>query len=294
MASRVRKAIFPVAGLATRFLPATKAVPKEMLPVLDRPLIDYAVDEARAAGIERLVFVTGRGTAVLEDHFGLCLELEAGLEAQGKTAELAALRAGLPPPGAVVFLRQEQPLGLGHAVWCGRHEIGDEPFAVILPDDLVLAGTPCLEQMVKAHSAVGGNMVAVVEVPREQTGRYGILDVEADDGRLVRARGLVEKPPPDEAPSTLSIIGRYILQPQVFEALGHHRRGVGGEVQLTDAIAGLIGRQPFHGFRFEGRRYDCGDRLGLLEANLAVALAGADTGPEARAMARRCLEAAGP
>ncbi|MFQ5954724.1 MAG: UTP--glucose-1-phosphate uridylyltransferase GalU [Kiloniellales bacterium] len=294
MSGRVRKAIFPVAGLGTRFLPATKAIPKEMLPVVDRPLIEYAVDEAKAAGIERFVFVTGRTKGTLEDHFDVALELEATLEAQGKTAELEALRAGLPRPGDIVYLRQQQPLGLGHAVWCGRHEVSNEPFAVILPDDLVLAETPCLKQMVEAQSEVGGNLVAVVEVPREHTSRYGILDVEADDGRLVKARGLVEKPAPDEAPSTLSIIGRYILQPEVFEALGGHRPGAGGEIQLTDAMAGLIGRQPFHGLRFEGRRFDCGERLGMLEANLAVALARPDIGPEVQAMLRRCLDAAGP
>ena len=292
MSRSIRKAIFPVAGLGTRFLPASKAIPKEMLPVVDRPLIQYAVEEAKAAGIEQFIFITGRGKATLEDHFDVAFELEAALEARHKTADLEALRDGLPRPGAIVSVRQQQPLGLGHAVWCGREVVGDEPFAVLLPDDLVLADTPCLAQMVEAQAAVGGNLVAVVEVPPEQTDRYGILDIERDDGRLVSVRGLVEKPAPEVAPSTLSIIGRYILQPEIFEALGRHRRGAGGEIQLTDAIAGLIGRQAVHGLRFDGERFDCGDRLGWLEANLAFALARPDIGAAVRDMLRRRLEAA--
>ncbi len=292
MSRPIRKAIFPVAGLGTRFLPACKAIPKEMLPVVDRPLIQYAVEEAKAAGIEQFIFVTGRGKATLEDHFDVATELEAALEARHKAADLEALRDRLPPPGAVVSVRQQQPLGLGHAVWCGREVVGDEPFAVLLCDDLVLADTPCMTQMVEAQAAVGGNLVAVVEVPRARTDRYGILDIERDDGRLVSVRGLVEKPAPEAAPSILSIIGRYILQPEIFEALGRHRRGAGGEIQLTDAIAGLIGRQAVHGLRFDGERFDCGDRLGWLEANLALALARPDIGAAVRDMLRRRLEAA--
>jgi len=292
MSRSVRKAIFPVAGLGTRFLPASKAIPKEMLPVVDRPLIQYVVEEARAAGIEQFIFVTGRGKATLEDHFDVATELEAALEARHRTADLAALRDGLPPPGAIVTVRQQQPLGLGHAVWCARQVVGDEAFAVLLPDDLVLAETPCLAQMVEAQAALGGNLVAVVEVPRGQTDRYGVLDIERDDGRLVSVRGLVEKPAPAAAPSTVSIIGRYILQPEIFEALGRHRTGAGGEIQLTDAMAGLIGRQAFHGLRFDGQRFDCGDRLGWLEANLAFALARPDLGAAVADMLRRRLEAA--
>jgi UTP--glucose-1-phosphate uridylyltransferase len=290
MSRRVRKAIFPVAGLGTRLLPATKAIPKEMLTVVDRPLIDYTVEEARAAGIELLIFVTGRGKVAIEDHFDQAFELEATLQARGKTAELAVLRQSLPPPGSFAFVRQGEPLGLGHAVWCARELIGDEPFAVLLPDDLVLAHTPCLKQMVEAQAETGGNMVAVVEVPREHTNRYGVLDVDRDDGRLVSVRGLVEKPAPEVAPSTLSIIGRYILQPEIFQSLDRHERGAGGEIQLTDAMAGLIGQQPFHGLRFEGRRYDCGSPLGFLDANLAYALARDDLAPATTAMLRRHLD----
>jgi UTP--glucose-1-phosphate uridylyltransferase len=289
MSRRVRKAIFPVAGLGTRFLPASKAIPKEMLTVVDRPLIEYAVAEARAAGIELFIFVTGRGKEAIEDHFDQAFELEATLRARGKTAELAALHEGSPSPGSFAFVRQGQPRGLGHAVWCGRELIGDEPFAVLLCDDLVLAPTPCLAQMVEAQAATGGNLVAVVEVPREQTNRYGILDVDHDDGRLVSVRGLVEKPAPAAAPSTLSIIGRYILQPEIFQPLGRHERGAGGEIQLTDAMATLIGRQPFHGLRFQGRRYDSGSPLGFLEANVAFALARDDIGSAATTMLRRHL-----
>lgn len=268
----VRTAVFPVAGLGTRFLPATKAIPKEMLPVVDKPIIQYALEEAKAAGIEDFVFVTGRGKSAIEDHFDHAFELTSVLEGRGKSAELESIRSWLPETGRIYFTRQREPLGLGHAVWCARRLVGDEPFAVILPDDLVLADRPCMRQLVDAYNRAGGNVVGVMDVPRDQTNRYGILDIEQDDGTLVSVRGLVEKPEPDKAPSTLSIIGRYILQPQVFAELDAHKPGTGGEIQLTDAMAATIGRVPFHGLRFEGKRYDCGDKLGFLEANIAFAL----------------------
>ncbi len=268
----LRKAIFPVGGLGTRFLPATKAMPKEMLPVVDKPLIQYAVEEARAAGIEEFIFVTGRGKTAIEDHFDHSRELQDSLMARGKTKELAEIESWLPTPGQVAYTRQQEPLGLGHAVWCARHLIGDEPFAVLLADDLVLADVPCLKQMAEAQRSTGGNLVAVMDVPRAQTARYGILDVVSDDGRLAEAKGLVEKPAPEAAPSTLSIIGRYILQPAVFTELERQEMGAGGEIQLTDAMARTIGRIPFHGYRFAGTRFDCGSKAGFLEANIAFAL----------------------
>jgi len=273
MSKPVRKAIFPVAGLGTRFLPATKAIPKEMLPVVDRPLIQYAVEEACAAGIEEFIFVTGRGKTALEDHFDHAFELEKILEERGKTEALYKLKDVLMGPGRLAYVRQQDPLGLGHAVWCARNFIHDEPFAVILPDDLILAEPGCLKQMVDAYGELGGNVVAVEDVPREMTNKYGILDVVSDDGKVAEAKGLVEKPDPVEAPSTLSIIGRYILQPEVFAELERHEKGAGNEIQLTDAMARTIGNVPFHGLRFEGRRFDCGSRLGFIEAQLGFALA---------------------
>ncbi len=287
MTKPVRKAVFPVAGLGTRFLPATKAIPKEMLPMVDKPLLQHAVEEARAAGIEDFVFVTGAGKRAIEDHFDTDSELNRTLGARGNDEALRAVRASEIGAGRLFYTRQPTPLGLGHAVWCAREMVGDEPFAVILPDDFILAGVPCLKQMIEAYDEVGGNIVAVVDVPREQTNRYGILDVAADDGRLARVAGLVEKPRPDEAPSTLSIIGRYVLQPEVFAALGHHLQGAGGEIQLTDAMATLIGRQPFHGLRFQGTRFDCGSKIGFLEATLAHALSRPDLADHVRAMIRR-------
>ena len=284
MSQRPRIAVLPVAGLGTRFLPATKAVPKEMLPVVDKPLVQYAVEEALAAGIETVVLVTGRGKAVMENHFDRAFELEAALNARGKAAALDQVNAPVPEPGRLLYTRQQQPLGLGHAVWCAREIVGQEPFAVILPDDLVLADVPCLKQMVAVHQNTGGNLVAVMDVPRAHADRYGVLEVARDDGRLAVVTGLVEKPAPEDAPSTLSIIGRYILMPDIFEALAHVERGAGGEIQLTDAMARLIGTAPFHGFRFAGRRYDCGDRLGFLEANLAFALARAEIETAVREM----------
>ena len=287
MAASVRKAIFPVGGLGTRFLPATKALPKEMLPVVDKPLIQYAVEEAKAAGIEQFIFVTGRGKSAIEDHFDYSAELHGLLEGRGDTAALAALTDVLPTPGQVAYIRQQAPLGLGHAVWCARHLVGDEAFAVLLADDLVMAEPGCLAQMMEAHAAHGGNLVAVMDVPREQTARYGIVDAGADDGRLVAVRGLVEKPAPEAAPSTVSVIGRYILQPAVFDHLARQQRGADGEIQLTDALAAMIGQTPFHGLRFSGTRFDCGDKTGLIEATLAFALAREDVGAAVREIVRR-------
>ncbi len=276
MRRRVRKAIFPVGGLGTRFLPATKALPKEMLPVVDKPLIQYAVEEARAAGIEELIFVTGRGKSAIEDHFDHSFELQEALAARGKKDELALVEMIVPKPGRIAYTRQIEPLGLGHAVWCARNLIGDEPFAVLLADDLVLSDRPCLAQMMDVYAETGGNLVAVMDVPREHTNRYGILDVISDDGTLAEAKGLVEKPAPAVAPSTLSIIGRYILHPEVFAELDKQEKGAGGEIQLTDAMALTIGRIPFHGLRFEGTRFDCGSKAGFLEANVAFALSRPD------------------
>jgi UTP--glucose-1-phosphate uridylyltransferase len=279
MAQRVRKAVFPVGGLGTRFLPATKAMPKEMLPVVDKPLIQYAVEEARAAGIKEFIFITGRSKSAIEDHFDQSQELAATLKERGKEIH----GDWVPEPGQIAYTRQQFPLGLGHAVWCARQLVGDEPFAVLLADDLIMAETPCLKQMIEAQARTGGNLVAVEEVPREHTNRYGILDVAKDDGILVAAKGLVEKPDPAKAPSRLSIIGRYILQPQVFAELEHIGKGAGGEIQLTDALARLIAlKQSFHGMRFEGRRFDCGDKIGFLEANVAFALKRPDLGPALR------------
>ena len=269
----VRKAVFPVAGLGTRILPATKAMPKEMLPVVDKPLIQYAIEEAKAAGIEQFFFVTGRAKSAIEDHFDLAFELEATLRERGRTELLDELHAWLPIAGEVAYTRQQRPLGLGHAIWCARHLVGDEPFAVLLVDDLMVGEPPCLKQMIDAYQATGGNMVAVIEVPREETRRYGVLDVVADEGTLVRAKGVVEKPDPAVAPSTLTIIGRYIIQPEIFGHLADLAPGSGNEIQLTDGLDRLIADgQPFHGLRATARRFDCGDKLGYLEANVALGL----------------------
>ncbi|GAB4137960.1 MAG: UTP--glucose-1-phosphate uridylyltransferase GalU [Sphingomonadales bacterium] len=272
MAQTVRKAVFPVGGLGTRFLPATKAMPKEMLPVVDKPLIQYAVEEAKAAGIEQFIFVTGRGKSAIEDHFDHSFELQNTLATRGKTAMLEDVLSPVMEPGQLCYVRQQEPLGLGHAVWCARHLIGDEPFAVLLADDLIKAPTACLKQMVDAHRQAGGNMVAVMDVPRQHTNRYGILAPGATTGRLTQVRGLVEKPPVDEAPSTLAVIGRYILQADVFNHLSDMEKGAGGEIQLTDAMAKMLGQMPFSGLRFDGERFDCGDKVGFLAANIAFAL----------------------
>lgn len=272
MIKPLRKAVLPVAGLGTRFLPATKAMAKEMLPVVDKPLIQYAIEEARAAGIEQFCLVSGRGKTALIDHFDVSYELEATLRERGKTDMLAMLDAMKVPPGSITTVRQQVPLGLGHAIWCARAFIGDDPFAILLPDDLVLSDVPCLAQLAAVYNETGGNVVAVTEVPRDQTNRYGILRVGADDGHLAEVLGLVEKPKPEDAPSTLSVIGRYILMPEVIHHLSLMERGAGNEVQLTDAMAKMIGHGPFHGLRYEGRRFDCGDKVGFLEAQIAFAL----------------------
>ncbi len=269
---KLRKAVLPVAGLGTRFLPATKAMAKEMLPVVDKPLIQYAIEEARAAGIEQFCLVSGRGKTALVDHFDVAYELEATLRERGKHDMLALLDAMKVPPGSITTVRQQVPMGLGHAIWCARVFIGDDPFAILLPDDLVLSQTPCLKQLADAYGQTGGNVVAVTEVPREQTNRYGILRTGQDDGRLVEVLGLVEKPKPADAPSNLSIIGRYVLLPEVIGHLSAMERGAGGEVQLTDGMAKMIGSLPFHGLRYEGERFDCGDKIGFLEAQIAFAL----------------------
>lgn len=284
MIKRVRKAVFPVAGQGTRFLPATKALPKEMLPIVDRPLIQYAVDEAREAGIEEFIFVTGRNKSAIEDHFDRSFELERSLSEKGNADALKAIRDIVLEPGQITYTRQQSPLGLGHAVWCARHQVGNEPFAILLADDLILARPGCLKQMIEVHAEIGGNLVAVEDVPREQTDRYGILDVTSDDGRIAGAKGLVEKPKPADAPSTLSIIGRYILQPEVFDELSAAKPGAGGEIQLTDAMARTIPRIPFNGLRFDGKRYDCGNRAGFLEASVAFALDRPDMTERVRAM----------
>lgn len=279
----VRKAVFPVAGLGTRILPATKAMAKEMLTVVDKPLIQYAFEEAKAAGIEQFYFVTGRGKGALEDHFDVAYEMEATLKERGKDAQLAEMQAWLPAAGQVAYTRQQRPLGLGHAVWCARHLVGDEPFAVLLVDDLMVCDPPCLKQMVDAYTETGGNIVSVIEVPREHTSRYGVLDIVEDKGRLVRAKGVVEKPAPGEAPSNLTIIGRYIIQPEVFDHLEKTKPGAGNEIQLTDGLAALIADgQDFHGFRAAGRRFDCGDKLGYLEANVALGLEHPELGADLR------------
>ena len=280
MTNRVRKAVFPVAGLGTRLLPATKTIPKEMVTIVDRPLIQYAVDEAREAGIEQMIFVTGRGKSALVDYFDEAFELEATMRGRGKNLDvLAPSNAAF---GEVTTVRQQKPLGLGHAVWCARDMVGDEPFAVLLPDDL-MAGTPgALKQMVDAWEKVGGNLLATEEVPAEKTNSYGIIAPGDTNGELTEVRGLVEKPDPSEAPSRLGVIGRYILQPEVMTALDGQERGAGGEIQLTDAMAKLIGKQPFHALKVEAARYDCGDPAGFVTANLAMALQRDDVSPKIR------------
>lgn len=278
----VRKAIFPVAGLGTRFLPATKAMPKEMLPINDRPLIQHVFEEARDAGIEEFIFVTGRHKNMLEEHFDYQPELEQTLQARGKDDMIAKIRNSEMPAGKLFLTRQPKPLGLGHAVWCAQKLIGDEPFAIILPDDLVNYEEGCLTQMINAYNEYGGNIVAVKDVPRAETSKYGILDINKDDGDIVSIKGLIEKPAPEDAPSTLSIIGRYILQPEVFNHLAAFETGAGNEIQLTDAMAKLLGKQAFHGLRFKGDHFDCGSRLGFIAANLAYSLKDKEIGDGVR------------
>jgi len=286
MARRIKTAVFPVAGLGTRFLPATKVVAKEMLPVVDKPLIQYAVEEAAAAGIEYFVFVTGRGKSVLVDHFDHAPELEELLGSRGKDDVLDNLLASMPEPGKIFSVRQQVPLGLGHAVWCARAVVGDEPFAVLLPDELLMSDPPCLKQLIDVHEEKGGNVVAVLEVPEDHTNRYGILNVESDDGEVAKASGMIEKPDPNDAPSRLANIGRYVLDPTVFGHLDKKVAGAGGEIQLTDAIDATTADIPFHGVRFHGERFDCGDKVGFLAANVAFALKRPD-------MADRVREAVG-
>ena len=277
MQRKVTKAVFPVAGLGTRFLPATKSIPKEIMTLVDRPLIQYAIDEARAAGITEFIFVTSRGKSALEDYFDHAPDLEAALREKDKPDLLAALNASNMDSGAIAYIRQHRPLGLGHAVWCASRLIGDEPFAVILPDDVIAAETPCLQQMVEAHAECGGNMVAAMEVPPAKASAYGVLDVERDMGALVSVRGMVEKPKPGTAPSNLAVIGRYILTPALLDNLNNANSGAGGEIQLTDAIAQEIAKgAPVHGFRFRGQRFDCGSKAGFLQATVAFGLARED------------------
>jgi UTP--glucose-1-phosphate uridylyltransferase len=290
MARRVRKAVLPVAGLGTRVLPAAKTTPKNMLNVFDRPILSYVVEEARAAGIDHVVFVVGRGQGAIEDYFDAAPEIEQALEAKGKTDILAEVKADLPAhAGQVSFVRQMAPLGLGHAVWCARDIVGDEPFAVMLPDMLMAADPPALAQAVAAYDAKGGNVVVVEPAPEGEAHKYGIVALDGHDGRLNRMTGMVEKPAPGTEPSNLFISGRYILQPEIFEILETQPRGAGGEIQLTDAMATLMGRQDFHALEYEGTTYDCGDKLGLLRANVAFALSHPSLGKAARAAIKALL-----
>ena len=283
----IRKAVFPVAGLGTRFLPATKVIPKEMLPVVDRPLIQYAVDEAREAGIEQMIFVTGRGKSAIEDHFDIAYELERTMTDRGK--DISILEPTRLGPGNCAYVRQQEPMGLGHAIWCARDIVGDEPFAIFLPDEFMHGSPGCMAQMVAEYKRVGGNLLSVLEVPHEQVSSYGVIDPGEAQGKLTEVKGLVEKPAVADAPSNLIISGRYILQPEVMRVLEHQGKGAGGEIQLTDAMAQMIGNQPFHAVTFDGARYDCGSKAGYIEANLAVALSRPDMADEVRAMAQRLV-----
>jgi UTP--glucose-1-phosphate uridylyltransferase len=283
----IKKAVFPVAGLGTRFLPATKAIPKELLPIVDRPLIQYAVDEAREAGIEQMIFVTGRGKTALVEHFDMAYELETTMGERGK--DLSILASTRFTPGDLITVRQQVPLGLGHAIWCARAIVGDEPFAILLPDELMVGAPGCLSQMMEAYGEVGGNLISVLEVPAQEVSSYGVIDPGESRGALTEVRGLVEKPPVDRAPSNKILSGRYILQPEVMRTLEGQERGAGGEVQLTDAMARMIGKQPFHAVTFAGQRYDCGSKTGFIEATVALALAREDLGPEVRRRLERLL-----
>jgi UTP--glucose-1-phosphate uridylyltransferase len=286
----IRKAVFPVAGLGTRFLPATKAIPKEMLPIVDRPLIQYAVDEAREAGIDQMIFVTGRGKAAIVEHFDVAFELETTMNERGK--DLGVLEPTRAVPGDIITVRQQVPMGLGHAIWCASAIVGEEPFAIFLPDELMIAGkggTGCMKQMVEAYEKVGGNLISVLEVPHETVSSYGVIDPGESNGALTEVKGLVEKPAVNEAPSNKIVSGRYILQPEVMRTLENQEKGAGGEIQLTDAMAKMIGNQPFHAVTFDGNRYDCGSKLGFVEATLALAMEREDMGDDVRAMARRLI-----
>ncbi len=293
MSSRkpIKKAVFPVAGLGTRFLPATKAIPKEMLPIIDRPLIQYAVDEAREAGIEQMIFVTGRGKTAIVEHFDIAFELEATMNERGKNMDI--LEPTRAVPGDIITVRQQVPLGLGHAIWCARAIVGNDPFAIFLPDELMIGSPGCMKQMVDAYHEVGGNIISVLEVPLEDVSSYGVIDpgatLEGFGDGLTEVRGLVEKPRMADAPSNKILSGRYILQPEVMRTLEDQETGAGGEIQLTDAMARMIGTQPFHALTFNGRRYDCGSKVGFVEATLALALEREDMAAEVRAMAQRLL-----
>ncbi|WP_422346153.1 UTP--glucose-1-phosphate uridylyltransferase [Parasphingorhabdus sp.] len=283
----IKKAVFPVAGMGTRFLPATKVMPKELFPIVDRPLLQYAVDEALEAGIEQMIFVNGRGKGMIEDHFDLAFELERNMEDRGK--DRSVLDGTRLKPGDSVFVRQQEPLGLGHAIWCARDIIGDEPFAIFLPDELMVGNPGCMKQMVNAYGKLGGNIVCALEIPIEDTPSYGVIDPGYRDGPITEVKGLVEKPAAGTAPSNLILPGRYILQPEVMRILETQEAGAGGEIQLTDAMAQMIGKQPFHGMTFDGARYDCGSKAGYVEANLALALAHPEIGDDIRAMAENLL-----
>lgn len=285
----IKKAVFPVAGLGTRFLPATKAIPKELLPIVDRPLIQYAIDEAREAGIEQMIFVTGRGKTALVEHFDKAFELETTMAERGK--DLGVLESSRFTPGDLITVRQQVPMGLGHAIWCARAIVGDEPFAILLPDELMVGEPGCMKQMVDAYNEVGGNLISVLEVPHEKVSSYGVITPGAELDGLTEVRGLVEKPKVEEAPSNKIVSGRYILQPEVMRVLETQGKGAGGEIQLTDAMAQMIGDQPFHAVTFAGRRFDCGSKLGFVEATLALALERGDMGADVRAMAERLLGA---
>ncbi|MEZ5902190.1 MAG: UTP--glucose-1-phosphate uridylyltransferase GalU [Alphaproteobacteria bacterium] len=283
----IRKAVFPVAGLGTRFLPATKAMPKEMLPINDRPLIQHVYEEAREAGIEEFIFITGRYKQMLEEHFDYQPELEDTLELRGKTDMLEKVRDSEMPAGKLFTTRQPKPLGLGHAIWCAKKLIGDEPFAILLPDDLVLHEQGCLSQMIDVYNQKGGNVIAVKDVPKSETNKYGIVDIGKEEGNVTEVKGLVEKPKPEDAPSTLSVVGRYILQPEVLDHLSAFETGAGNEIQLTDSMAKLIGSQPFHGLKFAGQHYDCGSRLGFIEANLAFGMADPEIGASVKQIIKK-------
>jgi len=283
----IKKAVFPVAGMGTRFLPATKVMPKELFPIVDRPLLQYAVDEALEAGIEQMIFVNGRGKGMIEDHFDMAFELERNMADRSK--DRSVLEGTRLKPGDCVFIRQQEPLGLGHAIWCARDIIGDEPFAIFLPDEFMVGSPGCMKQMVSAYDRLGGNIVCALEIPIEDTPSYGVIDPGYRDGPITEVKGLVEKPAAGRAPSNLILPGRYILQPEVMRILETQEAGAGGEIQLTDAMAQMIGKQPFHGVTFDGKRYDCGSKQGYVEANLAMALVHPDIGSEIRAMAEKLL-----
>ncbi len=283
----IKKAVFPVAGMGTRFLPATKVMPKELFPIVDRPLLQYAVDEALEAGIEQMIFVNGRGKGMIEDHFDLAYELERTMGDRGKDGSV--LDGTRLTPGNSVFVRQQEPLGLGHAIWCARDIIGDEPFAIFLPDEFMVGSPGCMKQMVDAYEKLGGNVICALEIPIEDTPSYGVIDPGYRDGPITEVKGLVEKPAAGTAPSNLILPGRYILQPEVMRILETQEAGAGGEIQLTDAMAQMIGKQPFHGMTFDGARYDCGSKAGYVEANLALALAHPEIGDDIRTVAEKLL-----